>query len=179
MPDSLDFPVIPPQGAVPAVRAKVATHNDLSALMQALEQVRAVDNIYRLLNKEDRKNLEIYLAPMPLAAGEKLFVAGSQDRGLYLIESGSFSVHFQDANERIHVAVVGPGVMLGESAFLAQVAHRATVQAVTDSHAWNLTMEAFAEMGEQHPATALAVALAAGRILARRALDRRLRAIST
>jgi len=157
----------------------VAVRHDLSALMQALEEVKAVDKICDLFDKKDRANLELYLVPMPLAAGEKLFVAGSQDRGLYFVESGSFSVHFQDAQERVHVAVVGPGVLLGESGFLAQIAHRATVQAVTDSQAWSLTMEAFAEMREQHGATALALALAAGRILARRALDRRLRAIST
>ncbi|WP_280191703.1 Crp/Fnr family transcriptional regulator [Delftia sp. PS-11] len=153
--------------------------HDLSALIQATASAVAVDGVQNPLNAEQWSLLAPYLVPVALAAGEQLFAEGSLDRNLYFVESGSLSVHYQDAKERIRLAIVGPGSLLGEGAFFANRPRRATVQAAAAGRLWCLTALRFAELSNRQPAVALALVLAAGQVLARRAVDSRRRVAST
>ncbi len=156
-----------------------SSRNDLSALIQATASAVAADGVQNPLNAEQWELLSPYLVPVALAAGEQLFAEGSLDRNLYFVESGSLSVHYQDAKERIRLAIVGPGSMLGEGAFFAHRPRRATVQAAAAGRLWCLTGLRFAELSNRQPAVALALVLAAGQVLARRSVDSRRRIVST
>lgn len=155
------------------------TSNDLAALAQAMASSVAVDSVSPPFGAEQWQLLAPYLLPVGLAAGEILFAEGSLDRNLYWVEEGSLSVHYQDAKERIRLAIVGPGAVLGEGAFFAHRPRSATVQAAAPSRLWCLTGLRFSELANRQPAAALVVAMAMGQVLARRAVDRRLRVAST
>lgn len=83
-----------------------SSHNDLRPLAQAMSSAVAVDGVQNALTLEQWDLLAPYLVPVTLAAGELLFAEGSLDRNLYFVESGSLSVHYQDAKERILLAIV-------------------------------------------------------------------------
>ncbi|CAM4315301.1 cyclic nucleotide-binding domain-containing protein [Comamonas aquatilis] len=157
----------------------IATHHDLSALMQAMTSSMAADSAQSVLHAGQWEMLAPYLVPVKLSVSETLFAEGALDRNLYLVESGSLSVHYQDAKERIRLALVGPGAVLGEGAFFAHRPRRATVQASTPSRLWCLTALRFSELSNRQPALALALVVMAGQVLARRASDSRRRIAST
>jgi CRP-like cAMP-binding protein len=116
-----------------------------------------------------------YLQPTAVAASQVLISQGAVDRTVYFVESGSLSVHYEDAAGRIHLAVVGAGSAVGEGSFFSHKPRNATVQAASASRVWTLTPQRFAELANHNPATALAVTLALGGLVATRALDRRRR----
>lgn len=116
-----------------------------------------------------------YLHPSTLAASQILISQGAMDRTVYFVESGNLSVHFEDAAGRIRLVVVGPGCAVGEGSFFSHKARNATVQAASVCQVWALTPVLFAELARRHPATAVAVTLALGALVADRMLDRRRR----
>ena len=116
---------------------------------------------------------------MVLHAGQVLFSQGATDRTLYLVESGSLSVHYQDEKERLRLAIVGAGSVVGEGAFFSHRARSATVQASTPCKLWSLTAIRFTELTNRQPAIALGLAMAAGAVLAKRLGNRRRRVAAT
>ncbi len=162
--------IVPPQ----------AQHRaDLSGLVAAIDRATADDSMNNLLSTEQWELLAGYLLPMPLAAGQVLFAQGSNDRTLYLIESGSLSVHFEDHKQRLRLALVGPGSLVGEGAFFSHLPRSATVQAGVPSLLWSLSALRHAELGNRQPAVALQLAMAAGAVLAKRLGNRRRRVAAT
>lgn len=157
----------------------ISIQAELSALVQAMTSTVAPDSAQNVLGAAQWELLAPYLVPVNLAASEVLFAEGAPDRNLYMVESGSLSVHYQDAKERIRLALVGPGSMLGEGAFFAHRPRRATVQAVAASRLWCLTALRFTELSNRQPALALALVTMAGQVLARRSVDSRRRVAST
>ena len=152
-----------------------STSKDLSALIQAMTTSVATDTAQSMLTTAQWE----LLAPITLAASEVLFAEGALDRNLYMVESGSLSVHYQDAKERIRLALVGPGSIVGEGAFFAHRPRRATVQAAAPSRLWCLTAMRFTELANRQPVLGLALVTMAGQVLARRAGDSRRRVAST
>lgn len=120
-----------------------------------------------------------YLLPVVLPAGQVLFTQGAADRTLYFVESGSLSVHYQDEKERLRLAIVGSGSVLGEGAFFSHRPRSATVQASAPSKLWSLTAIRFTELTNRQPAIALGLAMAAGAVLAKRLGNRRRRVAAT
>jgi CRP/FNR family cyclic AMP-dependent transcriptional regulator len=121
-----------------------------------------------------------YLQPYAVPGGHVLFSARvRQDRTLYLVESGSLSVHYQDEKERLRLAIVGPGSVVGEGAFFSHRPRSATVQASAPTKLWTLTALRFTELANRQPAIALALAMAAGAVLAKRLGNRRRRVAAT
>lgn len=116
-----------------------------------------------------------YLQPALLAPSQVLISQGASDRTVYFIESGSLSVHYEDAAGRIRLAIVGPGSAVGEGSFFSHQPRNATVQATSASRVWALTPARFAELANRNPATAVAVTLALGGLVSARTLDRRRR----
>ena len=130
----------------------------------------ATDTAQNVLSAAQWELLAPYLQPINLAASEVLFAEGALDRNLYLVEYGSLSVHYQDSKERIRLALVGPGAIVGEGAFFAHRPRKATVQAAALR---------YSEIANRQPALALALLTMAGQVLARRAGDSRRRVAST
>jgi CRP/FNR family cyclic AMP-dependent transcriptional regulator len=109
-----------------------------------------------------------YLLPLTLAQDEVLCRQGATDRTLYLVASGSLSVHFEDADKRIQLAILGAGSMVGEGSFFSGSPRRATVQAGSKCVLWSLPPMRFTELSHRKPDLALAITMAAGVVVAQR-----------
>ena len=156
-----------------------AARADLSRLIAAINAATFEDSMHNMLNPEQWEVLASYLQPVQLASGQVLFAQGSLDRTLYLVESGSLSIHYEDAKKRLRLAIVGPGALIGEGGFFSHRPRSATVQAGGASLLWSLSALRHAELGNRQPAIALQLAMAAGSVLAKRLGDRRRRVAAT
>lgn len=161
------------------VLSPAATKADLQGLIDAIAQASADDSMTNPLTPAQWDIVASYLLPCILPTGHVLFTQGTTDRTLYFVESGSLSVHFQDEKERLRLAIVGPGSVLGEGAFFSHRARSATVQASGPCKLWSLTAIRFTELTNRQPAIALGLAMAAGSVLAKRLGNRRRRVAAT
>ena len=157
----------------------VASKVNLQGLIDAIAQTTADDSMTNPLSPAQWDVLSSYLLPVVLPAGQVLFTQGAIDRTLYMVESGSLSVHCQDEKERLRMAIVGAGSVLGEGSFFSHRARSATVQASAPSKLWSLTAIRFTELTNRQPAIALGLAMAAGAVLAKRLGNRRRRVAAT
>ncbi len=87
----------------------IASKIDLTGLLSAIAQADADDSMSNPLTPAQWDTVSAYLQPYAVPAGHVLFSQGATDRTLYLVESGSLSVHYQDEKERLRLAIVGPG----------------------------------------------------------------------
>lgn len=163
----MNFTTTPPRAA------------DLTALIHAMGQGGAEDGMTNPLNREQWALLASYLRPLDVPAGQELFAQGTTDRTLYLIESGSLSVHLEDENQRMRLAIVGAGSVVGEGAFFSHQPRSATVQASAPCRVWALTAMRFAELANRQPVVALQLVMAIAAVQARRLGNRRRRVAST
>ncbi len=159
--------------AIPSLKAQ------LTGLIQAISQSVTEDSMGNMLSQEQWELLLPYLRPMELPAGQVLFAQGTTERTLYLVESGSLTVHYEDEQQRVRLAIVGPGSVVGEGAFFSHRPRSATVQAGAPSRLWNLTAIRFTEFANRNPAVALQLVMAIGAVQAKRLSNRRRRVAST
>jgi len=152
---------------------------DLSGLINALVQASANDSMSNPLSAAQWDTLSAYLQPVTLAAGHTLFNQGASERSLYFIESGSLSVHYQDEKERLRLAIVTAGSVVGEGAFFSHRPRSATVQATAPCKLWSLTAIRFTELSNRQPAIALQLVMAVGAVIAKRMANRRRRIATT
>ncbi len=152
---------------------------DLSGLINALVQASADDSMSNPLSAAQWDTLSAYLQPVTLAAGHTLFNQGASERSLYFIESGSLSVHYQDEKERLRLAIVTAGSVVGEGAFFSHRPRSATVQATAPCKLWSLTAIRFTELSNRQPAIALQLVMAVGAVIAKRMANRRRRIATT
>lgn len=157
----------------------IASKIDLTGLLSAIAQADADDSMSNPLTPAQWDTVSAYLQPYAVPAGHVLFSQGATDRTLYLVESGSLSVHYQDEKERLRLAIVGPGSVVGEGAFFSMRPRSATVQASAPTKLWTLTALRFTELTYRQPAIALGLAMAAGAVLAKRLGNRRRRVAAT
>ena len=157
----------------------VVSKVDLQGLIDAIAQANADDSMTNPLTPAQWDVLSSYLLPVVLPAGQVLFNQGATDRTLYLVESGSLSVHYQDEKERLRLAIVGAGSVVGKGAFFSHRTRSATVQASGPCKLWSLPAIRFTELANRQPAIALGLAMAAGGVLAKRLGNRRRRVAAT
>lgn len=128
----------------------------------------ALDAVPMNLTDAQWRQLAEYLQPVSLPQGQVLIERGVKDRTVYFVESGSLSVHFQDSRQRVRMAMVGAGSLLGEGAFFSHLPRSATVNAGSDCRVWSLTPLRFRELSTRHTEIALALTVAMAAVLARR-----------
>ena len=87
------------------VPTPVVSKVDLQGLLDAIAQANADDSMTNPLTPAQWDVLSSYLLPVVLSAGQVLFNQGATDRTLYLVESGSLSVHYQDEKERLRLCI--------------------------------------------------------------------------
>ncbi|MGP1682876.1 MAG: Crp/Fnr family transcriptional regulator, partial [Giesbergeria sp.] len=148
---------------------------DLNNLINAISQATADDSMSNSLSAVEWETLSAYISPMTLASGQTLFTQGASDRSLYFVESGSLSVHYQDEKERLRLAIVTAGSVVGEGAFFSHRPRSATVQATAPCKLWNLTTMRFNELSNRQPAIALHLVMSVGAVIAKRMGNRRRR----
>ena len=81
--------------------------------------------------------------------------------------------------ERLRLAVVGPGSVVGEGAFFSHRPRSATVQTSAPCKLWALHALRFTELANRQPAVALALTMAVGSVLAKRLGNRKRRVAAT
>lgn len=128
----------------------------------------ALDAVPLNLNDAQWTTLANYLQPVSLTQGQVLIEQGVKDRTVYFIESGSLTVHYEDDRERIRIAVVSAGSLLGEGAFFSHLPRSATVHAGSDCRLWCMTPLRFRELSVRFPEVALELTVAMAAVLARR-----------
>lgn len=152
---------------------------DIQGLIEAFVHNHGEDALSRSVTPAQWEALANYMQPFTLTQSQVLIMQGSQDRTLYFVESGSLSVHYEDAADRIRLAIVGAGSVLGEGGFFSHMPRNATVQAATECRMWSITPMRFAELSQRVPSAALALAMALGAIVCKRMQDRRRRVAVT
>lgn len=145
-----------------------AARFDIQDLAQATRACNALDALPLNLTDAQWRTLADHLQPVSLARGQVLIEQGVKDRTVYLVESGSLTVHFEDDRDRIRIAMVGAGSLLGEGAFFSHLPRSATVQAGSDCRLWCLTPLRFRELCTRHPDVAVELTVAMSAVLARR-----------
>lgn len=141
---------------------------NIQDLIRAVALDTAYDALHLPFSTAQWDLLGSYLQPFALAQGQVLIEQGAMDRTLYFIESGMVSVHYEDEEGRMTLAMVGAGSVVGEGAFFSHQARNASVVGAGPCKLWCLTPIRFAELANRQPALALSVALALGEIIAKR-----------
>lgn len=141
---------------------------DIHSLARAISSCQASDALPCQFSELQWNALGTYLQPFPLSGGQVLMEQGAHDCTVYFIESGTLSVRYEDEKERTHLAMVGPGTVLGEGSFFSRQPRRATVQAASSCKLWCLTILRFRDMASRHSPIALQLSLAMGAVMARR-----------
>jgi CRP/FNR family cyclic AMP-dependent transcriptional regulator len=145
---------------------------DIQGLAQSMRLSNALDAVPLNLSDTQWPQLANYLQPVALQQGQVLIEQGVKDRTVYFVESGTLTVHYEDSRERVRIAVVGSGSLLGEGAFFSHLPRSATVHAGSDCRLWCLTPLRFRELSSRHPDVALDVSVAMSAVLARRMYNR-------
>jgi len=78
---------------------------DIMVLAQAMRQSNALDAVPLNLTDVQWQSLADFLQPMALPQGQVLIEQGVKDRTVYFVESGSLTVHYEDAKERVRLAL--------------------------------------------------------------------------
>jgi CRP-like cAMP-binding protein len=104
-----------------------------------------------LLEPDLRGRVRRKLSQRRVSAGRALFRQGEPADALYLVESGRFRVFVagRGGQERV-LQFVGPGDVLGESAFMAETPHVTTAVAVDASKTWRLERADFDALLASH-----------------------------
>jgi trk system potassium uptake protein len=117
--------------------------------------VRALRRVPDFSSVEDKMLLRIVGASVNLfwPKGARIFEAGSESEGLYIVLSGEVRIVDEDGTA---VATIGPGDYFGELSLLAQATHSKTAEALSDcelmvlpKHSFDAMLEAYPEVAEQ------------------------------
>jgi CRP/FNR family transcriptional regulator, cyclic AMP receptor protein len=145
---------------------------DPSGLARAVRDSAAYDRLSFDPGPVQWKVLAEFIRPFGAVQGQVIIEQGVQDRTLYLVESGSLSVHHEDDKGRVRLAMVAPGSVVGEGAFFSHLTRIATVQAATPSKLWVLSPQRYSDLCSQHASLALQFTQALGAVLALRLVNR-------
>ncbi|MBC7434979.1 MAG: cyclic nucleotide-binding domain-containing protein [Bdellovibrionales bacterium] len=145
---------------------------DINGLVQAIAHNHSTDRLNLALTPVQWDIVASYLQPFALAQGQILIEQGSLDRTLYLLESGTLSVHYEDDKGRVRLAIVGPGSAVGEGSFFSHLPRTATVQAASAAKVWCMTPLRFTELANRQPGLALEISMGLGTVLARRLVNK-------
>jgi CRP/FNR family transcriptional regulator, cyclic AMP receptor protein len=148
---------------------------NIKGLIDAVARNTVEDALAKSLVSAQWEAMAPFMQTFILAPSQMLIAQGSLDRTLYFLESGSLSVHFEDDNGKVNLAIVNAGSAIGEGGFFSQLPRNATVQAVSECKLWNLTYIKYTEMSQKLPRVGLALVMGLGSILSKRMTDRRKR----
>jgi phosphoserine phosphatase RsbU/P len=99
------------------------------------------------------------------SAGEALFLQGDLGTWAYLVLEGEVAVEVEDGGQRVTVAVITPGELVGEIAAFASTPRTATVRARTEVRLLRIEQAAVRRHLASSPETAMAVIADLGRRL--------------
>jgi CRP-like cAMP-binding protein len=148
----------PPQPDVAGLVTAIARNTDPGGLGKTLESYRW-------------KVLGDYVQPATHKRGELLIGQGELDRRLFFVESGDLKVNMQSDKGSVHLAIVGPGSVVGEGCFFSHMARLASVSAYSDCKVWVMSPADVERLSRANANVALALCMALGTVMATRMLD--------
>lgn len=148
-----------------------AIHHSTHTLVTAVQHNTQSDAIGRFLDSVRWSVLGDYITRSTLPRGHMLITQGDHDGRLYFLESGDLKVDMRSPAGQVHLAILGPGSVVGEGGFFTRQARNASVSVFTDCAVWTMTPADFQSLVQQHPAAAVALCVALGSVLATRTLD--------
>ena len=150
--------------------ANPATH-DVTALVAAVARNAETGGLRKFLAMYRWKVLADYIRPVSHTRGELVIGQGEMDRKVYFVESGDLKVDMHTDKGIVHLAIVGPGSVVGEASFYSHLPRIAAVSAYSDCKILTLAPEDFERLSHANANVALAVSMALGTILATRMQD--------
>lgn len=118
-----------------------------------LQNLLRTSPILSAVDPDERGDLVSRFETRTFEAGEHLIRNGTPATGLHLIASGKVEVSTNDqSGERLQIATLGPGDVVGEVAMILRRPHSADVIAVHPSVTLHLSGGAFQEILRAHPA---------------------------
>lgn len=147
------------------------TPHDTRALVAAVLHNTEADGVNRFLDPVRWSVISDYLTSAQLPRGHLLMSQGDHDGRLYFIESGDLKVDMKTPSGLVHLAILGPGSVVGEGGFFTLQARNASVSVFNDCTVWTLTPASFQSLVQHHPAVAVSLSMALGAVLATRMLD--------
>ena len=171
---------------VPASVQQEKGVEQLRGLIDAIHGGGAYDSLPLRLGTSQWDVLADYLTPCSIRTGQVPIQRGVRDRTLYLVESGTLTVHLQEgATGRMRLAVLaavtvhepggdrlvaelGPDEVVGEMSLLTGEPRSATVVATRDSRLWSMTHSRFQALAAQHSPIAVELAMACAAVVVRR-----------
>jgi signal-transduction protein with cAMP-binding, CBS, and nucleotidyltransferase domain len=105
---------------------------------------------------------------LAFGAGADVIAAGSTDRALLLVLSGTVDVDLPAGRRRTRIATLGIGAVLGELGFLDGRPADARVRARTDCTVLRLPLDRFDQLAAMNPTLGLYLLFDVGRVLAGR-----------
>jgi CRP-like cAMP-binding protein len=145
---------------------------DVQGLVQAIGRNQSADAFRPQLSPKQWEVLGTYLQPFAATQGQVLIEQNASDRTVYIIESGTLTVHYEDDKGRLRLASVDGGSAVGEGAFFTRAPRNATVQAASACKLWSLSPIRFTELTNRQPELALELAMALGSLVSRRLANR-------
>ncbi|MEO8159852.1 MAG: cyclic nucleotide-binding domain-containing protein [Arenimonas sp.] len=109
------------------------------------------------LDGDEKEFLFLAASHLDVLAGEVVLRKGEAGSALFLVLDGAIEVRDERGGQVRVLGTLGAGQLFGEAAFLMGTPRSANVVAIADSHLVVLDLEAFARLGEEHPAVALKV----------------------
>lgn len=145
--------------------------HDVSPLAAAIARNTDAGGLGKFLESYRWSVLAQYVQPASLPRGHLLIAQGAQERSLFFLESGDFKVDTKTSAGLVHLAILGPGTVVGEGSFFSGLPRNASVAAYSDCKVWEMSLSRFASLAHEHPSVALALSQALGAVLASRMLD--------
>ena len=145
--------------------------HDVSPLVAAIARNTDAGGLGKFLESYRWSVLAQYVQPATLPRGHLLIAQGARERALYFLESGDLKVDTKTSAGLVHLAILGPGTVVGEGSFFSGLPRNASVAAYSDCKVWEMALARFAALSHEHPNVALALSQALGAVLASRMLD--------
>ncbi len=137
-------------------------------LVEQLDDINLVNSLLMYINKRE------------LHAGQVLIRTNTPVDALYLIETGSLDVIFEQGDKTIRIRTLGAGSVVGELGVYLGTRASASVVVVEAGSAWELSSESLLKLEAENPVLAVSFHKMMARLLGRRLLETNgsLRAIS-
>jgi CRP-like cAMP-binding protein len=145
--------------------------HDVSGLINAIARNTEPGCLGKNLDSYRWKVLADYVQPAAFKQGELVIGQGENDRRLYFVESGDLKVNVRTDKGIVHLALVGPGSVVGEGCFFSRLARSASVSAYSDCKVWFMLPADFERLSRANAHVALALSMALGTLMATRMLD--------
>lgn len=94
--------------------------------------------LFSTLLAKERSLLSKRMETQEFSPGEEIFAQGAPSKALYLIESGWVRLTREEKGEKLTIATLGPGDLLGAEGFLLDRPYSVGAEAISEVTAWKL-----------------------------------------